>query len=108
MRKKLVSLIAAMTLFLSFSTVVYAAIPIGDCPIVQNASDLDKWLCTPYEIHQTNPMFDDDYQCWVTTDGGMYNLHEMWTCSLCGNLIRKTTFMGSITDILNEENVEIK
>ena len=108
MKKKLLTFILIVVSIISFSTVAYAVIPLDRCPIVLNASELDKLYSTPLQIHQTNPVCDD-YTCWTTTDGGMYNLHERWTCSECGNVITKSTFMGSITDILNnEENMETK
>jgi len=104
MKKKLVFFMI-MVLLLSNTVVAYAKIPIEQCPIVLNAHPLDQQYSTPYEIHKYYPN-GDDYYSWFTFDCGMYYFHETWTCSKCGNIIAKDTFLGSVTDILGGDILE--
>lgn len=83
MKKKLAVLMIFVLMVLN-TAVVYAKIPIEQCPVFLNAHPLDQKYSTPYEVHKYYPN-GDDYISWVTFDGGMYWFHETWTCSKCGS-----------------------
>lgn len=100
MYKKRIIIFIALFL-LAGTTTIYAKTAIDKCPVVTGTQNTGNY--TPFQIHQMKPPVSNDYKSWITTDGGMYWLHETWTCSYCGNFITKDTFLGSNTDITSDE-----